>query len=268
MISQAKANNKKVSIAVARGLQNDGLPSWLSSLMFTCSDSSVGPIPWDTIYKKEWIELWKNLAERYENDPTVVMYHIGGIYSWHTPDWDLCDATAVDKNNWLNSGYQIEKIKQFALEFAQALAAKTKKPFILPIAGTMDNNGKINTSQNTNDFIIKPLFDLYGPTAIAVSQFGIMRTVFQVTTPDPLGIWNVRPLGDQFGTLYNWKPYIAGQRQSIAHTSDELKIMFDISLHYNIQFMELGSTQILTANQDDLGCYNTYLGILDVHCGH
>lgn len=270
LISQAKTNNKKVSIAVARGIESakQNLPPWLSSSVFSCSDGTQGPIPWDPAYRSEWIEIWTAIAKRYENEPTVSMYHIGGIYSWHTVDWDLCDATKIDRDNWISAGYEIEKIRDFALEFTAALSQVTKKPFILPIAGTMDNNGNINTGTNTNELIIKPLFDRYGPSA-TTPQFGIMRTVFSENTPDPLGIWNTKLLGDQFGTIYNWTPHIAGQRDMVDNDSLEaIKKMFDISLHYNIQFMELGNSQILFPGiENDLACYNSKLGATDAHCG-
>ena len=268
LIAQAKSKNKKVSIAVLKGLIGEGLPSWLSVSLFTCSDGSQGPIPWDTTHKKEWIELWTEIAKRYENEPTVSMYHIGGIYSWHTADWDLCDASSTDRNNWLSAGYQVEKIQTFALEFTSALSNATKKPFILPIAGTMDNSGEISTDITTNDFIIKPLFDLYGPSS-TIPQFGIMRTVFSENTPDPLGFWNTNPLGGQFGTLYSWRPNIAGQVDMGSSTLDTVRTMIDISLHYEIQFMELRSAQILILGiEDDIHCYNRALGTSGTHCVH
>lgn len=105
LIAQAKANNKKISIAVDQGLEGSGLPSWLSIEKFRCSDGTVGAVPWDSQYKSQWIELWQKSADQYESEPAVSMYHVGGIYSWLTVDWDLCENTKGDRDNWLLKGY-------------------------------------------------------------------------------------------------------------------------------------------------------------------
>ncbi|MBI4024168.1 MAG: beta-galactosidase [Verrucomicrobia bacterium] len=268
LIAKARANNKKISIAIARGLAGKGLPAWLSTAMFTGTNGTKGPVPWDPVYQKEWNELWVALARRYESEPVVSMHHIGGIYSWDTADWDLCDATLADRKKWLATGYQIEKIQAFALRFFEALSKETRKPLILPIAGTMNNQGEVNTDIATDDFIIKPLFERYGPKG--TGQFCIMRTTFQETTPDPLGIWNRSPLGGQYGTLYKWKPYTAGQREGKdPFTLDGLRKMLDISLHYEIRFMELGVQQILMPGiEGDLSRYDQSLGVPGSHGIH
>jgi hypothetical protein len=117
-------------------------------------------------------------------------------------------------------------------------------------------------------YVIEPLFERFGPAA-ATPQFGIMRTTFPGTTSDPQGVWNESPLGDQFGTLYAWRPHIAGQRQAIMFDLGELQQMIDLSLHYPLQFMELGTQQLLLPGaSSDLLCYRLALGAAGAHCTH
>ncbi|GEM_PF-6338473 len=267
LIIQAQAANKNVSIAVRRGLVGDGLPPWLTSEMFQCSNGTSGPIPWDSTYQNEWTELWMAIANRYEFNPTVSAYRPGGIYTWKTADWDLCDATNTDRTNWLAQGYLVDRIQDFALQFAASLSSVTTKPFIIAVASTMNNRGRVNIS-TTRNMIIGPLFEHHGPTAL-VPQVGIMRTVFSDTTGDPSQIWNTTSLGGQFQTLYDWRPHTAGQRKPGPYTLAGLQTMFDISLHYDLQFMELGTNQILFPGlEEDLSCYNNALGISGSHCVH
>jgi hypothetical protein len=97
-----------------------------------------------------------------------------------------------------------------------------------------------------------------------------MRTTFQDTTPDPLGVWNSDDLGGQFGTLILYSPHIAGQRQALTFDLEMLEATLDISLHYDIQFMELGYQQInLSGAGPLLTCYHDALvnGTPD-HCAH
>jgi len=269
LIAQAKQYNKKIGLAIHRGLVGRGLPSWYGGETFACSDGTIGPIPWDETYKLEWREVWVRMIERYDRDPAVTFYHMGGIYTWKTLDWDLCDATKGDKNRWIASGYTVEEIRTAAIEFVDALSRATHKPLILPIAGTTDNTGDVNTGINTNDYIIKPLFDRFGPTA-AVPQFGIMRTVFGAYTPDPLQIYNAQDLGDQFGTLYSWRPHISGQRQGAdSNSRTEFETMAAISLHYDIQLMEIGDNQVsINGIGPMLKCYNLSLGTPGAYCDH
>jgi hypothetical protein len=272
LIAKAKAHNKTVIIAVDRGLEADGLPSWLTAPLFTCSDGSRGPMPWDRDYQRAWQKLWVALVRRYEKVPTVVGYHIGGIYSWNTSDWDLCDATESDRENWLAAGYNVGEIREFALGLARVLSANTRKPFVLPVASTMNDDGVPGITRTTDPEVIVPLYAAYGPDRVdgLPPQFGIMRTTFRATTPDPLGIWNHYPLDDQFATLYEWRPEIAGQRFPAAMNVAQLTRVLDISLHYRVQFMELAAQQVMMPGAARLlSCYRRALVLgTPQHCGH
>jgi hypothetical protein len=265
LIDIASRNDKKVIVAVHRGVVGDGLPKgFSSSSLFSCSTGTKAPHPWKSTYKQAWIKLWTELVRRYASDPDVTGYHIGGIYSWKTIDWDLCDGTSRDRNNWIKAGYKIENIRAFALEFTRALASNTTKPFILPIAGTMSNSGVVNTGTNTRNYVMNPLFTCYGPSPKSSSdcpnarrQIGFMRTTFDDTTPDPFA---GDDLGDQFGTLVDYSPHIAGQRQALTFDLDMLETMVNVSLNYDIQFMELGYQQInLSGAAKLIECYNKAL---------
>lgn len=276
VVAQARVTRKRVSMAVIGGVHDgvfpnsDGLPPWLDPAvaMFDCSDGSRGPVPWDVRYRQEWRELWVALAQRYEAEPVVSAYHIGGIYSWNTGDWDLCDATSADRDAWLAIGYHPDRIRESALSFAASLAATTTKPFILPVAGTMGAMGGPRMDVTVN-YVIDPLYAAYGPSS-PTPRFGIMRTTFLPTTSDPLGVWNTNPLTEQYQVLYERRPHTAGQQHVGPPLGDDDVVrMADISLHYQIQYMELRLPELrqLTA-LGMLHCYDRGLGSEGAHCGH
>ena len=272
LIAKAKANNKTVIIAIDRGLEGDGLPSWVTTSMFTCSDGTRGPQPWDPAYQDAWQKLWAALVRRYDQVPTVVGYHISGIYSWKTPDWDLCDANEWDRENWLAAGYSVGEIRAFALRFARVLSANTRKPFVLPVAAMMNDAGVLSIARATEPEVILPLFAAYGPGRPdgRPPQFGIMRTIFHADTADPMGIWNQDELEEQLATLYRWRPHVAGQRHRVEFDVDELTRMLDIAIHYDVQFMELAAQQVMLPGAGPaLSCFRRAVvsGSPD-HCGH
>jgi hypothetical protein len=270
------ARKKKLSFGIRSGLHTSsdgvspyGLPTWYEGQIFESADGSKGPVSFESYYKTHWIALWKEFTARYEDNPTVSQFHIGGIYSWRTMDWSY-PMTPSDISKWIDTeGYTRAKIQTFAEEFFAGVTGFTTKPLTLPIATAIINEQTRRSSlADTKAFVMDPLFNLYGPNAsTGKKQILFMRTMFDSDTADPMREWNsnIPDPNSQFGVLFNYSPYIAGQR-AFPHdiTAATVSQFADISLHYNIRYMELGMDQVdLLINAGLLAKYNAQLGRLD-----
>jgi hypothetical protein len=266
IVADAETSGKQVMLGVHQGLLGDGLPYWLSVPLFSCSDGSVGAIPWDETFHASYKRVLRKLVKRYGRHPAVVGFFVQGHYNWKYDDFSLCQATAADRQAWIQLGYTRELMQQVSFDLFAAVAKDTDKFIRVPSAIGMINEttGWLDL-QSTQDYYIEPFVAQYG------DRGGIGRTVFDQNTGDVAQIWNATPPTTQFALLYTYTPHIWGQRRPEGEggPTDEQSFlkMADIALHYGVQFFEVGTNQI-KSYPDAIRCLNAALLAGGGHCGH
>ena len=266
IVADAQTFGKQVMLGVYQGLLGDGLPSWLSVPLFSCSDGSVGAIPWEPSFHASYQRVLRKLVERYAGHPAVVGFSVQGHYNWKTADFNLCQSTMADRQAWIQLGYTRELMQQASFELYATVAQATHKFIRVPSAVGMINEttGYLDL-QSTQDYYIDPFLAQYG------HRGGIGRTVFDQNTGDVAQIWNATPPTAQFALLYAYTPHIWGQRRpsNEGGPADEQSYMkmADIALHYGVQFFEVGLSEIRSYPNVIRGL-NSVLLAGGGHCGH
>jgi hypothetical protein len=133
-IIRAHAQGKKISLGVTPGVST---PEWVygdGARKYTflwdkrwgpppCSPVSL-PVPWDSVYIAKWLEFVRAFAQRYANDPDVVLVKIEGINAQtpefflpHSPSKSVSAGARVgcpgDDNlaAWQDVGYRPERVR-------------------------------------------------------------------------------------------------------------------------------------------------------------
>jgi hypothetical protein len=266
IIADAETHGKQVMLGVHQGLLGDGLPSWLAVPLFSCSDGSVGAIPWDQTFHASYKRVLRKLVKRYGRHPAVVGFFAQGHYNWKSDDFDLCQSTAEDRQAWIQLGYTRKLLQEASFDLYATVAKETDQFIRVPSAVGMINEttGQLDL-QSTQDYYIDPFLAQYG------NRGGIGRTVFDQNTGDVAQIWNTTPPTGQFALLYAYTPRIWGQRRPEGQggPTDEQSYMemADIALHYGVQFFEVGLSQV-SSYPNAIRCLNTVLLAGGGHCGH
>jgi hypothetical protein len=147
LVSQAEIAGKKVSIAIAPGVNT---PEWVyakGARKFYFIDRNpyhptyghelYCPMPWDDVYLISWINFIEALASRYGKNPTVSWIRTTGPMNTVTMDWNLQEKEDWDKYIGTGDEFSDEKlvgaIKKVIDSFAVAFPSK---PLSLAIAKT------------------------------------------------------------------------------------------------------------------------------------
>lgn len=91
-VARAQATNKKIAISVQAGINS---PEWIYALGakgITIPGFGTMPLPWDSVFQKNWASLVKQLGARYDSVSVVAYVTMGGagrleeLYICTSPD--------------------------------------------------------------------------------------------------------------------------------------------------------------------------------------
>jgi hypothetical protein len=266
IVADATTYGKQLMLGVHQGLVNDGFPAWLQVPLFSCSDGSLGAIPWNSMFQAYYTRVLGELVKRYAAHPAVVGFFVEGHYNWASDDFNLCQSTSQDRQAWIQLGYTRQLMQQTSFRLYAMVATYTDKFIRVPSAVGMLNETTGNTDlQSTQAYYIEPFLAQYG------NRGAIGRTMFDQNTGDVAQIWNTTPPTAQFALLDAYTPRIWGQRrpENQGGPTDEQSYlkMADIALHYGVQFFEVGPSQI-NSYPNAISCLNAVLLAGGGHCGH
>jgi hypothetical protein len=237
-ISAARAAGKKVSLSLMAGVWT---PNWVYSLgavQFTYvgdrPDSSTRtiPMPWDSIYLREYTTFLKDLGARYGSNPAITDIKVTGVNAY-TQETGLPDSTGQqvtwngqtwtttnDVRKWQNMGYTSTKVLnaylRIAAAMAQAFPTKSLTGIFYPGGfPPIDANGNLIAGQTGNDQLmydmINQMESLYG-SRFVLQNDGLSSTwMWPKLTTQPSYVktgaqmtWSVT--NDPAGRMNGWVP--------------------------------------------------------------
>jgi hypothetical protein len=98
-IARAQATNKKIAISVQAGVNS---PEWIYALgakAINIPGFGTMPLPWDSVFQKNWASLVKQLGARYDGVSVVAYVSMGGPGRWE----ELYVCTSPDSVQEFNS---------------------------------------------------------------------------------------------------------------------------------------------------------------------
>jgi Beta-galactosidase len=257
IVQDALEYGKQVVLGVHQGLLGDGFPEWLSVPMFSCSDGSVGAIPWHPTFHVQYRGMLTQLVSRYGQHPAVVGFVVEGHYNWLSDDLSMCQKNAVDRQHWIELGYTRQLMHGAAFDLYVTVAALTDKYIRVPAANNMMNETTGNFDMpSTQQYIVDPLYAQYGDRA------GMGATTFTNATGDPAQQYNTTALSRPYAVFYNHTPEIWGQRlppnQGGPNDTASFLTMVNIAIDYGVRFFEIGADQV-TKFASAVSCLNHVL---------